>query len=40
MKRAATIALAPLSLVYGAAVKIRSALYRNGIFKRDVSASP
>ena len=33
MKRAATIALAPLSLVYGAAVKIRSALYRKGILK-------
>ncbi|HEV2904514.1 MAG TPA: tetraacyldisaccharide 4'-kinase [Pyrinomonadaceae bacterium] len=33
MKWAATIALAPLSLVYGAAVKIRSALYRNGILK-------
>ena len=33
MKRAATIALAPLSLVYGAAVKIRAALYRKGVFK-------
>jgi tetraacyldisaccharide 4'-kinase len=33
MKRAANIALAPLSLVYGAAVNVRSALYRNGIFK-------
>jgi tetraacyldisaccharide 4'-kinase len=33
MKRAANIALAPLSLVYGAAVRIRSALYRKGIRK-------
>lgn len=33
MNRAVTIALAPLSLAYGAAVKIRSALYRKGIFK-------
>ena len=33
MKRAATIALVPLSLAYGAAVKIRSALYRNRILK-------
>ena len=33
MNRAASIALAPLSLVYGAAVRIRSALYRKGIRK-------
>jgi tetraacyldisaccharide 4'-kinase len=40
MKRAATIALAPLSLVYGAAVNIRSALYRNGIFKTRTVGVP
>ena len=40
MKRAAIIALAPLSLVYGAAVKIRSALYRNGIFKTQSAGVP
>lgn len=40
MKRAATIALAPLSLVYGAAVNIRSALYRNGIFKTQTVGVP
>jgi tetraacyldisaccharide 4'-kinase len=33
MNRAATMALAPLSLMYGAAVKIRAALYRSGILK-------
>ncbi len=33
MNRAATIALAPLSLAYGAAVKLRSALYRKRVFK-------
>jgi tetraacyldisaccharide 4'-kinase len=40
MKRAATIALVPLSLVYGAAVKIRSALYRQGFFKTHSIAVP
>lgn len=40
MKRAATIALAPLSLVYGAAVNIRSALYRDGIFKTHTVGVP
>lgn len=40
MKGAATIALAPLSLVYGAAVNIRSALYRNGIFKTQTVGVP
>lgn len=40
MNRAATIALAPLSLIYGAAVKIRSALYRNRIFKTHRIAAP
>jgi tetraacyldisaccharide 4'-kinase len=40
MKRAATIALAPLSLMYGAAVKIRSALYRNGILKTQSVGVP
>lgn len=40
MKRAAPIALAPLSLMYGAAVNIRSALYRNGIFKRQTVGVP
>ncbi|HEV2904778.1 MAG TPA: tetraacyldisaccharide 4'-kinase, partial [Pyrinomonadaceae bacterium] len=40
MKRAATIALAPLSLVYGAAVKVRSALYRNGILKTQSVGVP
>lgn len=40
MNRAATIALAPLSLIYGAAVKIRSALYRNRIFKTHEAAAP
>lgn len=33
MNRAATIALAPLSLVYRAGVAVRSALYRTGVFK-------
>ncbi|MFZ0748790.1 MAG: tetraacyldisaccharide 4'-kinase, partial [Pyrinomonadaceae bacterium] len=40
MKRAATIALAPLSLVYGAAVNIRSALYRKGISKTQTVSVP
>jgi tetraacyldisaccharide 4'-kinase len=40
MKRAATIALAPLSFVYGAAVKIRSALYRDRIFKTHTVGVP
>lgn len=40
MNRAATIALAPLSLVYGAAVNIRAALYRNGIFKTQTVGVP
>jgi tetraacyldisaccharide 4'-kinase len=40
MNRAATIALAPLGLVYGAAVNIRSALYRNGIFKTQTVGIP
>lgn len=40
MKRAATIALVPLSLVYGAAVNIRSALYRNAIFKTETVGVP
>lgn len=40
MNRAAPIALAPLSLVYGAAVNIRSALYRNGIYKTQTVGVP
>lgn len=40
MKRAATIALAPLSLMYGAAVNIRSALYRKGISKTQTVSVP
>jgi tetraacyldisaccharide 4'-kinase len=40
MNRAAPIALAPLSLVYGAAVNIRSALYRSGIFKTQIVGVP
>ena len=40
MNRAATIALAPLSFVYGAAVNIRSALYRTGIFKTQTVGAP
>ncbi|HEX6190147.1 MAG TPA: tetraacyldisaccharide 4'-kinase [Pyrinomonadaceae bacterium] len=40
MNRAAAIALAPLSLVYGAAVNIRSALYRNGVFKTQTVGVP
>jgi tetraacyldisaccharide 4'-kinase len=40
MNRAATIALAPLSLVYGTAVTIRFALYRNGIFKTQTVGVP
>lgn len=40
MKRAATIALAPLSLVYGAAVKIRSHLYRKGARKTQRVGAP
>ena len=40
MKGAATIALAPLSLMYGAAVKIRSALYRSGILKTQSVGVP
>ena len=40
MKRAATIALAPLSLVFGAAVRIRSALYGNGILKTQSVSVP
>jgi tetraacyldisaccharide 4'-kinase len=33
MKRAATLALAPLSILYGAAMKAREAAYRNGVFR-------
>ncbi|HEX5701996.1 MAG TPA: tetraacyldisaccharide 4'-kinase [Pyrinomonadaceae bacterium] len=40
MNRAATIALAPLSFLYGAAVNIRAALYRNGIFKTQTVGVP
>jgi tetraacyldisaccharide 4'-kinase len=40
MKRAATMALVPLSLVYGAAVKIRSAIYRSGILKTQSVGVP
>ena len=40
MNRAATIALAPLGLVYGAAVNIRAALYRTGIFKTQTVSVP
>jgi tetraacyldisaccharide 4'-kinase len=40
MKGAATIALAPLGLVYGAAIKVRSALYRNGILKTQSVSIP
>lgn len=40
MNRAAPIALAPLSFVYGAAVKIRFALYRKGIFKTQTVGVP
>jgi tetraacyldisaccharide 4'-kinase len=40
MNRAAPIALAPLSLVYGAAVNIRSALYLSGIFKTQTVGVP
>ena len=40
MNRVAPIALAPLSLVYGAAVNIRAALYRNGIFKTQTVGVP
>ena len=40
MNRAATIALAPLSFVYGATVKIRSALYRNRILKTRTVGVP
>jgi tetraacyldisaccharide 4'-kinase len=40
MNRAATIALAPMGLLYGAAVNIRSALYRNGIFKTQTVGVP
>lgn len=40
MNRAATIALTPLSLLYGAAVKARTALYRNGILKTHPAPVP
>ena len=40
MNRAASIALAPLSLVFGAAVNIRSALYRTGVFKTQIVGVP
>ncbi|MGQ0762345.1 MAG: tetraacyldisaccharide 4'-kinase [Acidobacteriota bacterium] len=40
MNWAATIALASLSLMYGAAVNIRAALYRNGIFKTQTVGVP
>ncbi len=40
MNRAATIALAPLSLVYGTAVNIRAALYRTGVFKTQTVGVP
>src|SRR5687768_9079103 len=40
MNRAATIALAPLSLVYGTAVNVRAALYRIGIFKKQTVGVP
>ena len=40
MNRAATIALAPLSLVYGAVVRVRSVFYRKGIFKTHKVAVP
>jgi tetraacyldisaccharide 4'-kinase len=40
MNRAATIALAPLSLLYGAAMSTRSALYRRQTFRADRVAAP
>jgi tetraacyldisaccharide 4'-kinase len=40
MNRAATIALAPLSLVYGAVVSTRSAMYRRGVFEIHTVAAP
>jgi tetraacyldisaccharide 4'-kinase len=40
MNLAATMALAPLSLAYGAAVNIRAALYRIGIFTTQTVRVP
>jgi tetraacyldisaccharide 4'-kinase len=40
MNRAATLALAPLSILYGAVVKARAAFYRNGIFRTQRIAAP
>lgn len=40
MNRVATLALAPLSILYGAAIKTRAALYRNGIFRTHKIAAP
>ena len=40
MNRAATIALAPLSLLYGAAMTTRSALYRQQIFRTRKVGAP
>ena len=40
MNRAATIALAPLSALFGAAVKARSAGYRNGLLKTHRVSAP
>src|SRR5690242_5951685 len=33
MNRAAALALTPLSVVYGIAVRVRNSLYRRGVFK-------
>lgn len=40
MNRVATLALAPLSILYGALVKTREALYRNGVFRTHKIAAP
>ena len=39
MNRAATLALAPLSLLYGLAIRIRNACYRRGILKTETVAA-
>ena len=40
MNRAASLALAPLSILYGAVVKTRAAFYRNGVFHTHRIAAP
>jgi tetraacyldisaccharide 4'-kinase len=40
MNRAATLALVPLSMLYGAAIRTRIALYRNGVFQTYKVAAP